>query len=54
MNTPNRRESSDNPGIQDLPKILNYMPNRGDFDQDYDYELEHVLAEVEYFSDDNT
>lgn len=30
------------------------MPNRGDFDQDYDYDLEHVLAEVEYFSDDNT
>ena len=30
------------------------MPNRGDFDQDYDYDLEQVLAEVEYFSDDNT
>ena len=30
------------------------MANRGDFDNDYDYDLDHVLAEVEYFSDDNS
>jgi hypothetical protein len=28
------------------------MPNRGDFDNDYDNELEQVLAEIEYFPED--
>lgn len=31
---------------------MNFMPNRGDFDNDYDYDLDHVVAELEYFSDD--
>lgn len=52
LNSSNRRESRENPGIIDLPKTLGYMPNRGDFDNDYDNELEQVLAEIEYFPED--
>ena len=29
------------------------MPNRGDFDKDYDYELETIIGELEFFSDDD-
>ena len=48
-----RRESRDNPGIVEVHNLLNYMPNRGDFDKEYDYDLENVIAELEFFSDDD-
>jgi|LauGreDrversion4_2_1035121.scaffolds.fasta_scaffold629497_1 transcriptional adapter 2-alpha len=29
------------------------MRKRGDFENEYDFELDEVLADLEYFSDDN-
>lgn len=49
-----RREARENPGVSQLcDQQLGYMRKRGDFENEYDYELDEVLAELEYFSDDN-
>lgn len=32
---------------------LGYMPKRKDFDNEYDTELDKVLEDMEFFSDDN-
>ncbi len=32
---------------------LGYMPKRKDFDTEYDPELDKVLEDMEFFSDDN-
>ena len=44
-----RREARENPGVGNL---LGYMRKRGDFENEYDNDLDEVLAELEYFSDD--
>lgn len=33
--------------------MLGYLPKRGDFEQEYDMDAELLLADMEFFDDDN-
>ena len=39
--------------VQTTSEVVGYQPKRGDFDQEYDMDAELLLADMEFFDDDN-